>query len=287
MKSFIFRLAPCLLLAACSGDPEPMAQAPQLLLTVDVDPTQERLDNFGNPSAMPQGHAAQTPTYHKVAVHYVELLKDQYTQVGSGIVLYNSPMTNAGGAEAIDFAKTIVAAPGTTVSLGNASAIPPGTYGYLRVSVNYQEYDVHFQHSILGMATGRLASFVGQNSYISSYDLNGETVQVNGNRTQGYWAFKPEGFPVVQGQAPAGATTVVNPIAADSPIPPGSCIVTGKFTPPLSITGNKAIHLTVSLSNNQSFEWVDTDADGQWDPELTENVVDMGLRGMVPSGSEE
>ncbi len=275
-------------LAGCNeGDPANATPSPQIVLTLKVDPNQERLDNFGNAASMPAGHAAQTPKFHKIAIHYVELLENQYTQLGSGIVLYDSPMTSAGGAEAIDFNKTIIASPPATAALGDASQIPAGTYNYMRVSINYQEYDVAFEHSLVGMVTGRLASFVGENSYITSFDLNGESIQVNGNKAQGYWAFKPASYPAVQGQAPAGSTTVVNPIAADSPIPPGSCVATGKFSVPLVITGGKQVNLEASLSNNQSFEWTDGDGDGKWDPELNETVVDMGIRGLVPSGSEE
>jgi hypothetical protein len=66
-------------------------------------------------------------------------------------------------------------------------------------------------------------------------------------------------------------------------------VVTGKFAQPLVITGNetKDIVLTLSFSVNNSFEWVDTNANGQLDiyaDQLTpaEKIVDMGLRGLIP-----
>jgi hypothetical protein len=78
---------------------------------------------------------------------------------------------------------------------------------------------------------------------------------------------------------------VPNPIFATSPIPQGSCVVTGAFTQPLVITGNETqdIVVTLSLSTNNSFEWVDSTPDGKWQPEVNEQVVDMGLRGLIPS----
>ena len=81
----------------------------------------------------------------------------------------------------------------------------------------------------------------------------------------------------------AGATTVPNPIFDTSPIPAGSCVVTGAFDQPLVITGNetKDIVITVSLSTNNSFEWTDN-GDGLFQPEVGDAVVDMGVRGMVP-----
>lgn len=86
------------------------------------------------------------------------------------------------------------------------------------------------------------------------------------------------------GQAPPGATTVPNPIFATSPIPQGSCVVTAQFATPLIVTGNetKDINIIVSLSTNKSFEWIDVDHNGTYDPNNGDQVIDMGIRGMIP-----
>ena len=106
---------------------------------------------------------------------------------------------------------------------------------------------------------------------------------------QGYWAFALNDFPfATSGQAPAGATTVPNPIASSSPIPAGSCVVTGKFLENLVINGNenKDVVVTLSLSINKSFEWQEVIADGKFEPSIGENVVDMGLSGLIPTFSK-
>jgi hypothetical protein len=85
------------------------------------------------------------------------------------------------------------------------------------------------------------------------------------------------------GQAPEGATTVVNPLFATSPIPQGSCAVTGSFPAGgLKITGKEITDIVVeiSLSTNKSFEWIEVINDGKWAPTKGEQVVDMGIRGM-------
>jgi hypothetical protein len=106
------------------------------------------------------------------------------------------------------------------------------------------------------------------------------------NRAKGYWAFALNDNPYsTSGQAPAGATTVPNPIASTSPIRAGSCVVTGKFASNLVINGNETndIVVTLSLSVNNSFEWQEITADGKYEPSIGENVVDMGLRGLLPT----
>ena len=113
-----------------------------------------------------------------------------------------------------------------------------------------------------------------------------------GNHAQGYWGFYTKIFGVdywADGQAPA--TTVVNPNPS-SPIPAGSCLVTGEFVTaasptvgaPLVITGTETsdIIITVSLSTNKSFEWNEVTFDGYFQPEVGEKPVDMGIRGMIP-----
>ena len=120
---------------------------------------------------------------------------------------------------------------------------------------------------------------------INTHYIGTNSFPVNGNRAQGYWAFALNDFPfATSGQAPAGATTVPNPIAATSPIPAGSCVVTGKFANNLVINGNetKDVVVTLSLSINNSIEWTEVNADGKYEPSAGENIVDMGLRGLIP-----
>lgn len=150
------------------------------------------------------------------------------------------------------------------------------------MSLTYQNGDITVRESGQNYV-GRLASFVGYNTYITSHTVNTQTVTVNGNRLQGYWAFETLGI-VVEGQAPG--TTVPNPLASTSPIPPGSCVVTGEFPSPLTITGEETEDIIINLnfSTNNSFEWYDANSpDGLYEPSAGDTVVDMGLRGLFPT----
>ncbi len=275
--------------------PSPAVQSgPRLIMKFKLDSTQVRLGNFGEPVSIPAGHAAQSPRFNKISGHYVEFAPSGLTALGAGAVVYHAPETAMGGATAIDFAQEVHAADGGTFLNIPLSALATGTYSWLRVSLSYQNYNVKFRYTdtVFGFGamdlTGTIASFIGYNTYIGAYTVGQQQVVVNGNRPQGYWAFEVNNPPIpmapITGQAPPGATTVVNPLFATSPIPAGSCVATGAFASPLVITGNETedVIITVSLSTNKSFEWIDTAGDGIFEPLAGDTVVDMGIRGLIP-----
>lgn len=279
-------------LASCKKDddtptPAPPAgnDGPRLILKFRFDSTQVRLDAFGQPAAIPAGHGAQSPRFNSMSAHYVEFAPTALTALGAGDVVYHAPETTAGGANAIDFAQGVRVGDGGTFLSIPLAQLAPGTYEWLRVSLAYQNYDVRFRAVGLNM-TGTVASFIGYNTYIGSYQVADSTVQVNGNKLQGYWAFEVNDplVPVMVSQGQAPGTTVPNPLFATSPIPAGSCVVTGAFAEPLTVTGSETgdVVIIVSLSTNNSFEWTETDGDNVYEPADGETVVDMGVRGMIP-----
>lgn len=280
--------------ASCKKDKDqPAPKEPMLVFRFKFDPNQQRLDNFGNPSVIPPNHGTQSPSFNKMSAHYIELAPNEFTPLGSGTVLFHHEETTAGGSTAINFSKSVLAGNNQTffsIPLKNVSA---GSYKYLRVSLAYQNYDIQMRVSGFDI-TGTLASFIGYNTYINSFKIKDSTLVLNANRRQGYWAFEIHdfGFPLPQyvssGLAPEGATTVPNPLAATSPIPAGSCVVTGAFASPFTITGSETgdIIITVSLSVNNSFEWVENSTAGFFEPADGDTVVDMGIRGLIPIVSQ-
>jgi hypothetical protein len=269
---------------APSPDTIPVS-GPRLLLKFRFDSTQVRLNSVGQPATVPPGRGAQSPLFNAMSAHYVEFAPTALTALGAGDVVYHAPETTLGGATAIDHDLGINVGNGGTFLDIPLSDLQPGTYSWLRVSLAYQNYDIRFW--ALGLPfTGTIGSFIGYNTYIGSHVVHDSTVTVNANKLQGYWAFEvqdpPFATPVTQGQAPG--TTVVNPLFATSPIPAGSCVVTGSFAEPITITGNETedVVITVSLSTNKSFEWSETDGDGRFEPLDGETPVDMGVRGMIP-----
>ena len=258
---------------------------PMLIIKFQFDKNQIRLNNLGQTSSVHAGNAAQSPIFNTISAHYIEMAPNTNTQLGLGEILYHAPETTLGGSNAIDFAQSKIVSEGETFLKIPLKDVLAGSYEWLRVSLSYQNYQISVRHQNVDY-TGTLASFIGINTYINSFNIGNNIFEVNANRAQGYWAFGLNGQPYSSsGQAPDGATTVPNPIASTSPIPAGSCVVTGKFTNNLVITGNETndVTITLSLSINNSFEWHEVNADGKYEPAAGENVVDMGLRGLIPS----
>ncbi|MCD6020051.1 MAG: hypothetical protein K0S53_3172 [Bacteroidetes bacterium] len=275
---------------------------PHLIFKFKFDSTQVRLNNIGQPSTVAAGNSAYSPKFNQMAAHYIELAPGDLTALGAGSVLYHAPETTAGGSTAIQFSKSTVVREGVTFFSIPLSQLTPGaTYKWLRLSLSYQNYDIPYK-TASHIGNGTVASFLGYKTYVTKYKIKNydyvPSASVGGpnvNHPQGYWGFEtyiPGYGPYpLDGQAPAGSTTVVNP-NPNSPIPAGSCVVTAVFTDvngnPLNLTipstTTNDIIVTVSLSTNKSFEFVDPNGDGYYQPDAsgTEYPVDMGIRGMIP-----
>jgi len=277
----------CGCVLSCSEDKDDTLQVSQanLIIKLKFDPNQERLGNLGEPVTVASGNAAQSPTITRMSANYIEFAPNALTPLGTGELIFKGHETTVGGGQAIDFQSSVFAGNDETFLSIPISAVATGSYNWVRVSLAYQEGAIDFRLNGTDY-TGTLASFVGYNSYITSLDLNGSTIEVNSNKAQGFWAFETQGF-TTHGQAPEGATTVPNPLFETSPIPQGSCVVTGQFDNELTITGNETqdVVVTLSFSINNSFEWTEVISDGKYEPSEGEQVVDMGLRGLIPKVS--
>lgn len=269
---------------SCTDSDDTLGE-PKLIFKFKFDPNQARLNNFGQIAPLLSGHGAQSPLFNAISAHYIEMAPLGTTQLGDGEVLYHAPETTAGGDLAIDFSQSKIVGGDEVFLEIPLRLVTPGTYRWMRVSLSYQNYQITVTDSNQDY-TGSLASFVGYNTYINTFNIGANPFVVNGNRLQGYWAFALNNIPFsTTGQAPVGATTVPNPLWNTSEIPPGSCVVTGNFFEPLVISEKEKsdVVVTLSLSTNKSFEWVDGNGNGKYEPNLGENVVDMGLRGLIPS----
>ncbi|MFT3949020.1 MAG: hypothetical protein QM763_18795 [Agriterribacter sp.] len=283
---------------SCTKEDE-AAVEPKLIFRFRFDSTQQRLDNTGQPSTLPDEHGAQSPVMNKMSAHYIELVPSNTTALDDGAIIYKADETTLGGDTAIYFDKSVPAGNNEVFYAISLKDVTPGEYEWLRVSLAYQNYTIQYHvDTTIGDTlhidqdfSGTLASFIGYNTYITSYQINSQVISVNENHKQGYWGFESNisygGFSKVDtlfGQT--AATTVVNPIYTTSPVPAGSSVVTGAFAGgKLTITGKetKNIIIEVAVSTNKSFEWQEVVKNGKWEPAKGETVVDMGVRGIIPT----
>ncbi len=290
-----------LLFLGCSED-DPLPFSPLLNITFVMDENADRLDNFGDPIGVPDGNAGQNPDFEVLGLHFIGLYPDKFTPYDQGTTVFLSPTTEAGGFSAIDFEQELFLTKDEDTYSIPLDQLEAGTYEFFRSSIGFQKFKIEYN---LGGASadpdwpdgisddvaveGTIASFLGYNTYIGSYDIAGEMVSVNENKLQGYFGMysrgEVAGFPfsdLSQGDAPV--TTVPNPIDETSPVPDGSCVVTGQFPTALIIPENPTqdINIRVVISINQSFEWIDANGNGKYEPLLGEEVVDMGTRGVFP-----
>lgn len=305
MKKHTLLFISGLALFSCKKDNNSAATSnSKIAFQFQFDATQARLNNLGNPAVLPIGNAAQTPDFKQLSVHYIELAQDKFTALGKGAIVYKAAEVMKNGESAVDFDKAAVSGQNQVFASISLKDVAPGTYEWVRASVTYQNYDIKFNINGLPAIgdlknqSGTIASFVGFNTFLTKIKPKTKELNVNLAKKQGFWAFETNfSAPyssyndIYSGDAPAGATTVVNPLAATSPVPAGSCVVTGKFLTPLVVTGKetKDITVTLSFSVNKSLEWKDSNANGQldWYADQTKNkneaIVDMGLRGLIPS----
>jgi len=272
----------------------PTGTGARLIFKFKFDSTQVRLNNLGQPTVVPAGNAGQSPKFNGMSAHYIELAQTDLTAVGSGAVLFKADETTCGGTKAITFCKSVVCKENDICFSIPISSVTPGDYKWLRVSLAYQNYDIKVRANGQNL-NGTIASFVGYNTYVTKYKMKSAvmtpTAGGTGNHLQGYWGFYANvGGTEVKADGQAAGTTVVNPNPS-SPIPAGSCLVTGEFyktstssLTPLHISGTETsdIIITISLSTNKSFEWKESTMDGLFEPSIGETVVDMGLRGLIP-----
>jgi len=273
-----------LIFSACNKKEE---NSPQLIFKYTFDENGARLDNLGQPASIPTGNAAQTPVMKEIGVHSIELIEYVATYPTLNTIIYQGDTKAFNGDSGIDFDQELIVKDGEVLVKIPIENITPGTYNYLRNSLGFQRADIEFYYndSIYGdfNLTAELASFVGYKTYLSSFDVGDQNIEVDDIVSQGFWAIHiDEPISVTQqGNSPGLGTTVPNPLGADSPIAPGSCLVTGEFETPLIITGEETedIIVEVQISINNSIEWTEVNVDGKFEPAV-ENLVDMGTRGL-------
>ena len=134
--SFLLVLICCSLFWSCKDDDDTQpVNEPQLIIKFKFDPTQERLGNLGTPVGIPNGNAAQSPSFNVMSAHYIELAPTATTALGAGQIIYQGIETAAGGANAVDFQQAKIVTENETFLSIPLSSIQAGAYEWARISL--------------------------------------------------------------------------------------------------------------------------------------------------------
>jgi hypothetical protein len=286
-------------LLSCKKEPEKM-----LHFILKFDALQEKLGNNGLPTSLRTDLAAQSPALNSIGFNGIELVQNEFTKYGLGVSILSTPKTMNGGDKAIDYQQVRSVKEGEIIVSIPLKNITPGTYNWIRTSVAYQNFDVVFNMLNVPFAgnfleeRGTFATFTAANTYITPYKVSEKMDSTKGNKKQGYWCLETKLTPAYKpynrmfnGQSATGTITSPNPLLQTAPTPLDNTILTGRFEAPLSISGSETADVTVTLSfsNNKSFEWEETiNRNGKWDFNMqpvpgqpsVERVIDMGLRSL-------
>lgn len=227
-----------------------------LIFKFKFDPTMPHQNSYGRDTTIGWGNAAQTPTINSIAADYIELSNTDSTKLGSGLILLQSPLFKDYRDSAIDINKLTFTKEGEAFFTIPLTAVAPGTYNNLRLSVAYQNFNVDYKldtaissfiapngvtypaGNFSGMFNGTVASFIGYNNYV---DKNGIyintklTDKINDFAPQGYWALETiigsgsHNYPALSLTDRTYYTTVVNPFHDKIAMPTPSSIITGAF----------------------------------------------------------
>jgi hypothetical protein len=237
-----------------------------LRVVIQFDSTQERLDNYGNIAPIPVGHAAQSPTNNSVLIKAIKFLKDSTSGYDSGTeVYYNSDNSLASGASYYD----------TQISSPDA----PGTFKFIRIYFYHQKFNINFRQNG-NLHSGRVLSFLWPFDFNYSYQIQDSTILTDSVTEKGEWYLESSDLPsILHGTVPYSPTGP-NVLFYSYGVPIQQYIVTCPISPNLFLDRPDSKTITISISTNHSFEWIEHSDPAFFEPFNGDTIVDLGIRGI-------
>ncbi len=227
---------------------------------------------------MPNGHGAHSPTYNGIFIGLIELLADSTIPFGEGVSLMIQSLT-------INFSDTGYAccnsliADGYVFNVGIDTSAIPNTFKYIRISFIYENFSIWYKFNG-NSYNASVAAFLAPKTLAYNYHINDSSYSSFSVKLNGQWELEvdtPGYGTVLRGIA---STTQPNVLSSSSPIPIGGCIVTCPILPTLFLDQPDTKIITISISSNKSFEWVDHSDPNYFEPFDGDTIVDVGIRGV-------
>jgi hypothetical protein len=281
---YAFVLAVTCILFSCGkkdDDHRPIPKIPpytHLTVRIHFDSLQDRLDNYGNISAVPVGHGAQSPAFNSVSIGFIELLTDSTIPYQEGINIYNGTLA-INASDTGYTCCTNLLEDGSEFQTNIDSPYIPGTFKYVRIYFVYENYNVSY-FSNGAIYQGAVAAFLSPKTLAYYYRIGDSTITGATVKLNGEWMLEvdtPGYGTILQDRAAATQPNVLY----NSLVPPsGGCIVTCRIDPELTLGDLDSRTITLSISSNKCFEWTEHSDPNYFEPFNGDTIVDVGIRGV-------
>ncbi len=259
--------------------PEPVfPPSAELTITIKFDPLQDRLDSFGVPNPIPIGHEALSPNINGMKIGFIELLSDSIIPYNDGLKLLQSNIVYNASDTGYKCCSDLI--PNNFIyETSISSTLIPDTFKYIRIYFVYENLDISYKFNN-NIYAGSVAAFLAPKALTFNYQISDSAFNSYSLKTNGQWYFEVDtpGFgTILSGDA---LTTQPNILYNSNPVPSGGCIVTCPITPFLFLDKPDSISITISISTNKSFEWIEHSDPAFFEPFDGDTIVDVGIRGI-------
>ncbi|MEO8085643.1 MAG: hypothetical protein ABI763_02420 [Bacteroidota bacterium] len=237
-----------------------------LRIVIEFDSTQERLDNNGEPAPIAMGHQAQSTNFNSIYIKAIKFLKDSSGGYDSGADIYYNP-------------DLWLASNGTTIDNSISAANALGAYNWIRVYFYQQKYQIKFKANG-NEYLGTLLSFLWPENDGSQYLINDSTILNDSIIPQGSYYLELTGLSSILHSEITTQITQPNSLHYSWPSPANLYVVTCPISPSLVLNRPDSKTITISISTNKCFEWIENSDPAFFEPFNGDTIVDFGVRGI-------
>ena len=227
-----------------------------------IDSTQVRLDSNANPSIIPPGHGSLSPSFNFLQVN--------------GLSLLNA--SDSSDVSTVYPSKEIHGSSGTFEGSFHYNG-GPMTFNFLRIYFSFQNFEVQ---CLTGgnLMNVNVLSFMSLGYYPYTSFVIHDSIVPHPIQNRGEWFMEIDstGFGVVL----HGQTSMITEPDFLNENYYGQVqdyALTCPINPPITFTGDQHHTLSISISSNKCFEWIEHSTPGIFEPLDGDTIYDFGLRG--------
>jgi len=242
------------------------------------DSLQDRLDNSGMLSSIPGNHRALSPKNPGFRIGYIELLSDPSTPAGYGVRIFGTGQVSNSFDTGYPCCQGVIDE-NENFSTPYLALQDPTTFNWMRIYFTYTHFDIDYKINGSPYETS-VSGFLAEKSLTYYFEIRDSVYSEYSTKINGEWYLEADtpGYGVVlHGSA---FTASPNILYNTVPTPSNSCVVTCAIDPPLFFDHPDNKTITISLSTNKSFEWIENSDPDFFEPFNGDTIYDFGIRGI-------